>query len=254
MPLLATLTLGATAAISATSLRNGAPAVGSGGVQTLPLFCLDGYMWFTEVQLGTPSRLYNMTIDTGSSDFIVSSAGCDCGIDPATMYNASASDTSERITCDDAHFQCGGCVNESCASSVDYGGSINESFVLVRDHVSVGDGSLSATTVFGGVFDINMTNSLSSSSDRKLSQQQRRRRGSNDHHHRLPPKGPTVADDMFYPEGMWGLGFPALVSAGYPPLFDALVGASSNGLEDMFSIEIGPTGGSLTLGAWACNE
>ena len=244
MPLLAALTLGATAAISGTSLRTGALPVDSGGVQTLPLHCLGGYMWYTEVHLGTPSRLYNMTIDTGSSDFIVSGAGCDCGIDPDTMYNASASATSERITCDDTHFQCGACIDESCANSVDYGGSINESFVLVRDHVSVAAGSLSATTVFGDVFDINMTDSLSS--HRKLSQQ--RRRNGNHNQRRLPAKG-GVADDMFYPEGMWGLGFPALVSAGYPPLFDALVGASSNGLEDMFSVEISPSGGNLTLGA-----
>jgi hypothetical protein len=179
----------------------------------LPLYNFGGYLWYVNLSIGSPPVSFNFTIDTGSSDFIAIGTDCPsdvCGVPAAFAYNVSASKSAIPITCDTAKAAGVTCeplsctaVENACSSNVDYGGSMTETFNLVRDVVSIG--SVSAQTILGDVF--NFTMAL---------------------------RGRHFQSALLNPVGMWGLAYRSLTSSGAVTFFDNLVAQSNGTIDDRF--------------------
>jgi hypothetical protein len=110
-----------------------------GGIGTTAAF-------FAQVSIGTPPQLFEVQIDTGSSDFLVYGSSCvstGCTNGAVNRYDMSASSTSQAITCTDPKFFCRSCVNfggisNSCSFSDSYGGGGNPQGSLISDVFHIG--------------------------------------------------------------------------------------------------------------------
>ena len=96
------------------------------------------FLYWLDIKVGTPPKLFTVAFDTGSSDTLVPRVGCEnCiqGTDPwfvaffrSTVYiyyffmyryDPSASSTGSEILCSDPSYKCNaGCVNQTYAAVV----------------------------------------------------------------------------------------------------------------------------------------
>lgn len=105
-------------------------------------------------------------------------------------------------------------------------GGLTEKATIVQDVVTVGDVSL--PVYFGSVYEIKFGESV-------LDQQQMQ--------NHTPTKSP--GSSASYPDGMLGMAFASLNTAGVVPLFDSLVSAGY--VDDIFSMCIRPDGGGMLV-------
>jgi len=112
--------------------------------------------FFAQVSIGTPPQIFQVQVDTGSSDFLVYGSSCTspgCTNGAVNRYDMSASSTSRAITCTDSSYYCRGCVNfagisNSCSFNDQYGGGGNPQGSLVSDTFRIGQ--FPATTMTFG--------------------------------------------------------------------------------------------------------
>ena len=105
------------------------------------------FFWFTTVNVGT--RSFTVTVDTGSSDFLIPQLGCgSCfGGNPNNYYNLSG----HALACQ-TNLHCLTC-QPACNFSVTYGGSLTENATAVKDFVTLGSGWSGAVT-FGATYNV----------------------------------------------------------------------------------------------------
>jgi hypothetical protein len=106
------------------------------------------FFWFVSVSVGSQS--FTVTVDTGSSDFLIPQLGCgSCfGGDPKKYYNG----TNHFLGCSDNSLKCLTCA-PFCNFSVTYGGALTENATAVHDLVSLGS-PWSGKVVFGATYNV----------------------------------------------------------------------------------------------------
>eukprot|EP01102_Stenamoeba_stenopodia_P018038 TRINITY_DN6561_c0_g1_i1.p1 TRINITY_DN6561_c0_g1~~TRINITY_DN6561_c0_g1_i1.p1 ORF type:complete len:438 (+),score=100.04 TRINITY_DN6561_c0_g1_i1:63-1376(+) len=126
-------------------------------------------IFYTQIQLGTPPRTFNVSIDTGSSDLIIPMYGCDgCRVSSSEHeYDPTQSKTSMAITCQ-SNYTCFNATNQASTCFTDPSNSpctFNNTYLtcdlqdpdapctvagpVFRDVFSIG--SLSANVTFGAI-------------------------------------------------------------------------------------------------------
>eukprot|EP01111_Echinosteliopsis_oligospora_P016878 TRINITY_DN7149_c0_g1_i1.p1 TRINITY_DN7149_c0_g1~~TRINITY_DN7149_c0_g1_i1.p1 ORF type:complete len:430 (+),score=98.95 TRINITY_DN7149_c0_g1_i1:145-1434(+) len=209
------------------------------------------YFYYTKIQVGTPKDTYTVIVDTGSSDLLIPSIGCDScyGGNPLHYYNMSSSSTSKYIDCGDKEYHCSlPCpTSGECFFVEQYAGGITEQAIVVSDLItfpsssklsssSPSSSSLSCQASFGRVYNVSMVNPSMEDNDDDGMEYRR-------------PSHPLIhgfLGDEDYPEGIWGLAFQELSASGAEPLFSQFV--DNKLLDDVFSICMNPVGGKLVLG------
>jgi len=159
--------------------------------------------FYVSVTLGTPPQNFDLQIDTGSSDLLVDSIGCD-GCGNATKFDAAASSTFHTVSCTTNQFTCPMCYNTSfCGFNDVYGDGSHAGGEVTTDVFSVG--SLTANISFGLI-----ENSSAG----------------------FEPSGV---------DGIWGLAFPSLSDwLGTPPFFEFV---EQDSIYPAFSMCLNLTGG-----------
>jgi hypothetical protein len=178
--------------------------------------------YYLTVKIGTPGQTFNVLMDTGSSDLLVPAVGCQgCSAwpGPNKPFNPALSSTAQPISSDDSNYQCGNGANNMCGFDDRYEtcvkGHPNEicevSGVMYTDNVTLA--GVSTVVAFGNI-----------------------NYESNTHFGDVPNKI----------DGILGLSYQALSSVQAVPVFEAFVNAGY--YKNIFSICLGPNGGTLTLG------
>jgi len=159
--------------------------------------------FYVSVSLGTPAQNFDLQIDTGSSDLLVDSTGCN-GCGNATKFNPSSSSTFHTVSCTTNQFQCPTCFNTSfCGFNDTYGDGSHAGGEVITDVFSVG--SLTANISFG-LIEISSVG--------------------------FEPSGV---------DGIWGLAYPTLSDwRGIPPFFEFV---NQDSIYPAFSMCLNLTGG-----------
>jgi len=175
---------------------------------------LGGGIWkaaeyYASISVGTPPQVFEVQVDTGSSDLLIYGTGC-VGCNSTVAFNSTASSTWKYTACNDSSLNCT-CYTpmpQYCSFTDVYGDGSTVSGPVGTDVFKVGN--LSSTVRFGFIENSN-TNFE-----------------------------PTGVD------GIWGLAYGTLSSwAGTPP-FEVLVNDLK--LNNSFAMCLGESGGELELG------
>jgi len=199
------------------------------------------FLYWTQVQVGSPPRNYTVTVDTGSSDFLIPAKGCwMCAGKHSNFYEPAQSRTYKPVPCTISS-ECT-CVNETstlslCQYVVAYTGIAEQcvgAFDLVAFLNQQEEVGSEATGLFGMIQRIRFgaTVAEAAPSHRLVYGDLNRRVASR----QMP----------FYPDGMWGMAYEALESIGQPTVLDAL--HAQTGMPDLFSMQLDAVGGLLVLG------
>eukprot|EP00300_Choanocystis_sp_HF-7_P008563 c15981_g1_i1.p1 GENE.c15981_g1_i1~~c15981_g1_i1.p1 ORF type:complete len:539 (+),score=117.35 c15981_g1_i1:32-1618(+) len=180
--------------------------------------------YYTGISIGVPPVQFTVQVDSGSVITAIPDQNClvlnglasfPCS-PPASRYNYTTSDTSERLKC--AACPNASCTKDNCVFSVVYGDRSMIQGIIFRDLVRLGS-TLAKGGYFGSILE------------------------------EKTPGGGSFEGDL---DGILGLAYRQTEDKHGPPLFDLMV--QQNGLRNVFSISIGngfnPSGGQLTLGGF----
>lgn len=116
--------------------------------------------WFLPVLVGNPGQLVYLQIDTGSTDLVVYSAGCDGCPSSVNLYDCSKSKSCSYVDCESSVVDCpvtevpDDCWEDSyCPFVDDYGGGAGIEGPVTSDQVQVGPfvATPDLSTYFGSI-------------------------------------------------------------------------------------------------------
>jgi len=176
-----------------------------GGVSTLGLF-------YANIAVGTPPQTFGVQLDTGSSDLLLYTKGCNgCN---GTLWDISRSSTFAYVSCQTSPLYCAQCGKPTgssksvCAYTDTYGDGSQVTGFVSSDKLAIGP--IKTTVTLGTIFQATEDFQSGGSS------------------------------------GIWGLGYQPVSGWGGLPAFDRLV--LGNPINNVFSMCLQETGGTFTVG------